>query len=490
MKRFLSIFLFVFCIFSFTFAETSVVLDQDKSLEIDLDLVVSAQLAMSSDDYMVTSGDVYTLAYAVGTSMVNYTITVDASYKIRVSNLAIIDAKGKSFLQLKKQVEDIVTKNYPMSGVQFILAQPSTFLVTVKGEVSSAKEVKAWPLSRLSSVISGSKTSYSSIREVTVTSASGVKKTYDLYKATRFGDFSQNPYVRPGDVIELKKYSRKVTIEGSVERPGTYELLEGENLTTLVEYYGNGLKPNADTTRIELLRLLDDVNVAGTMVYLDSDVIENDYQLVNYDTIKIPSFRDLKSVIFIEGAIGAVAESAADVATTNKIAVSFENGENYASLVRRYKDYFSLQADKANAYIIRGKEFISINLDEILYDKTFYSDLFVEPNDTLIVPFEQFFVTVSGAVINPGRYPYLPDRDYMYYIGLAGGFDVAKNKYDMVEIHDINGDKIKKSEEIKPESTINAKSNRFTYWFSYYSPIITSILSMITTSITLFTLGR
>ena len=86
--------------------------------------IPNAQMAMSSPDYLVTAGDVYTLAFAMGTTPVSYTMTVDSSYKIRVANLGIVNAKGLSFLQLKSQVEAIVSKNYPMGGVQFVLVSP------------------------------------------------------------------------------------------------------------------------------------------------------------------------------------------------------------------------------------------------------------------------------------------------------------------------------------------------------------------------------
>ena len=70
----------------------------------------------------------------------------------------------------------------------------------------------------------------------------------------RNGDMSQNPYVRPGDVITVNRYERRVTVKGAVERPGTYELLKNEILKDLVNFYGKGLAPMADTSRIELTR--------------------------------------------------------------------------------------------------------------------------------------------------------------------------------------------------------------------------------------------
>ncbi len=54
------------------------------------------QIAMSNADYMVTAGDIYTLGFIAGSSTMEYHIMVDSTYKVRVANLAVIDAAGKS----------------------------------------------------------------------------------------------------------------------------------------------------------------------------------------------------------------------------------------------------------------------------------------------------------------------------------------------------------------------------------------------------------
>jgi hypothetical protein len=75
-------------------------------------------LARSSADYRVTPGDVYTLAYSAGSTPVSFTIAVDTSYRIRVSNLGIINGREKTFLQLRNEVETIVSNNHSLSGVK------------------------------------------------------------------------------------------------------------------------------------------------------------------------------------------------------------------------------------------------------------------------------------------------------------------------------------------------------------------------------------
>jgi len=54
-------------------------------------------------------------------------------------------------------------------------------------------------------------------------------------------------------------------------------------------------------------------------------------------------------------------------------------------------------------------------------------------------------VTVAGAVAVPGRYPYIPDRDWSYYINLAGGFNPERNSSEKVTITDLNGRKMDKN---------------------------------------------
>ena len=118
------------------------------------------------------------------------------------------------------------------------------------------------------------------------------------------------------------------------------------------------------------------------------------------------------------------------------------------------------------------------------YHKFQLSAFCAKENDILRIPYIQNFVTVSGSVKNPGRYPYIPDRTYEYYIGLAGGFIKGQNAFSSVEIKDINGTKVKKSAVITPESNIIAKTNAFSYYFNQYAPIVTTVLNIVLTTVT------
>ena len=71
----------------------------------------------------------------------------------------------------------------------------------------------------------------------------------------------------------------------------------------------------------------------------------------------------------------------------------------------------------------------------------------------------------------------------MYYVNLAGGFDPEKNAREKVSIVDMHGEKKSTEDAVLPEFTIMAENNSFTYFFNKYAPIITTVLSLITTFI-------
>jgi hypothetical protein len=191
----------------------------------------------------------------------------------------------------------------------------------------------------------------------------------------------------------------------------------------------------------------------------------------------VPLITDLTPVMFVEGAVWA-SEGAA-LTTSTRLTVRFNVGENYASLVQRNRGWFSATSDTRNAYLIRGEEQIPMNLNPMLYDSSYRSQYNVKEDDILIIPFRQYFVTVAGAVYAPGRYPYIPDREWDYYIALAGGFIPERNVRDTVSIVDLAGKKLSKRDAVTPETIITAATNKGLYYFKEYAPVITTSLSIL-----------
>jgi len=447
--RFLLISIVLLCCVFPVFAEDNT--DNDVTMPL-------VQSALSSPDYLVTAGDVYTLAYYANGASVRYTIAVDISYKVRVANLGIIDAKGKTFLELKSEVEEIVSRNFPMSAAQLVLTTPATYKVTLKGEVSSVHDTTLSGMVRLSALADGGN-SYSSTRFLSIEDLDGNVTRYDLFLARRFGDMNQNPYVRPGDTIWYERVDRRVSISGAVERPGTYELLPGENLKNLVDYYAGGFDTLADTSNITLSRSISDIAKSGDVQYLSYFDYEMNRILVNKDSVSVGSKASLMRTMFVQGAVGvSISESVSGSKATNNISYQFEEGETYVHFARTHRGWFTDVSDYDRAYVSREGRRIDIDLYKMVFDPEYEDDLTLKADDILVVPFKQFFVTVAGAVTNPGRYAYVPDRTWDYYVSLAGGYNENINSPETIEIVTVDGKKLSVDDYILPETTITAPS--------------------------------
>lgn len=467
------------------------------------DEVKKAQVAMSTNEYIVTAGDIYTLAFASG----SFSISIDSTYKVRIANLGFINAQGLTLQEFKNRVEALVISNYPSGGIQFFLTNPASFHVFIKGEVSKADTISTWALEHVSSLVSSYYTGYSSKRFVTVISADGTEKHYDLYKAIYDGDFAQDPYLRPGDTIVIPKLDRKVTIEGSVIRSGEYELLPGEELNSLIFDYAKGFSPFADKDNI-LIDCFTGASPLYQSVYIKETDLHSDRPLACYDKVYIPSKSNTQGVIYVEGAVnsyynvstksvsselpGSVTTSPSSIA---RLKVPFSTGKTCKKLFLEHSRMLLNSANLSEVYVWRKAknsgekdQKIFINMHSVLYptgNDDVVEDVALEPEDTIVIPYTQYYVNVTGAVASPGKYPYQPGRDWNYYIGLASGLDYDQNLFNIVKITDKNGKRLNKKSAIPPEATIYASRNSPRN--GWLVPLLITIMSFITSCLTFYT---
>ncbi|MEJ5185446.1 MAG: polysaccharide biosynthesis/export family protein, partial [Rectinemataceae bacterium] len=153
------------------------------------------QLAISSTDYPVTPGDVYQLTYLRGLQQENVRIVVEADGIINAGLFGRIQAQGLSFRALKQMLEQKVAAAYPGSLPTLQIVATGLFSVVIRGEVQKAATAAAWGLSRLSEILKGTMLGTSSLRDVRIVRANGTSASYDLFRAEREGDLSQDPYL-------------------------------------------------------------------------------------------------------------------------------------------------------------------------------------------------------------------------------------------------------------------------------------------------------
>jgi polysaccharide biosynthesis/export protein len=424
-------------------------------------------LAMATADYPVTPGDVYRLDYVYSSGPFAILASVDSDYRVNLSLFGAVDARGLTLTQLRQRVEQMVLRTYPGSGPQLSVESVGVFEVYVKGEVTSSDWVHGWGLSRLSSLIAGRLTPYSSNRDVEIVSAAGAGKTYDLFLASRSGRKELDPYVGPNDTIVVHRRAREVTVVGEVERPGTYQLLEGEDLQALLQSYCGGGTRLADTAHLQITRWDSAEGETARTLYVDAGSQPAHVELRDLDTVRVPSLKLRLPIVFFEGAI-LPAEGVPDAGggTFNRIRYTFVEGEMLSSAVTALYEKFETGSDIESAFVVRDDtgEKIPVDIRRLVHGGDASKDLPLQPFDRIVIPYRKYAVTVSGAVARPGEYPYVPDRGWRYYVALAGGFDPTKHVGDDLVITDARDKSQPQSRTIEAEDKILVPANNVLYF--------------------------
>ena len=97
---------------------------------------------------------------------------------------------------------------------------------------------------------------YGSMREINLIRDNITIESLDVYDLLILGKYDLEKRLRSGDVVFVESRKSIVSIDGAVYRPAQYEVLEDQNLDSIIEY-ANGITRNADRKNISLERMLD-----------------------------------------------------------------------------------------------------------------------------------------------------------------------------------------------------------------------------------------
>lgn len=445
--------------------------------------------AQNSYEYLIAPGDSFSLTYFSGIETVSGTYQIDSSLRVFIPEIGSFDCNGISFADLRDEVIASVESELPYSSPIMHLLSCGVFPVKVIGEVSTNASVTGWGGCTLRSTM-GNASVYASSRDVTVISADGSKKHYDLYKSIMSASRDGDPFLRPGDTVVYSKSDRTIVLDGAVYRPGTYQILAGETLGDLIKTYGGGLLPSAGVS-VSILRYQEGKAVSFVVQAKDAlgDDINGDdingvetaaQELRHLDRVSVAPANQMAQVVTIEGAVAPNQSGAESVsASAGKLLYSFFPGERVSQLLAAISGAFIPQSDLDGMYLVRGSRIIALESGKLLNGQE-ADDPELLSGDKLIIPFSQTFVTVNGAVNNPGRIAYVPDKPAAYYIGLSGGYSsTAKNGGGVFKVHDASGSRLGKSDLIPNGAIISVEASNFTQNIALAASIVSLTLNLI-----------
>ena len=97
---------------------------------------------------------------------------------------------------------------------------------------------------------------FGSLREINLIRDNSIIESLDVYDLLIEGKYDLKKRLRSGDVVFVEAKKNIVTIDGAINRPALYEVLENQNLDSVIKY-ANGITRNADRENISLERMLD-----------------------------------------------------------------------------------------------------------------------------------------------------------------------------------------------------------------------------------------
>jgi len=382
--------------------------------------------------YEPTPGDVYTLSINYGINFdtgsaaqtENIQLILNADYTLEVPYVGTLNVRTLTFDELRTQVTTRVRERSYAQFVSLNLTYPAVFDILVWGGVANPGFRSVTSLTRLSDAVAaaGGTTRAGSNRMVELI-RNNQTRTYDLVRYARRGDESQNPYIRPGDKIQVPLAETTVTLSGAIASPGTIEVLDGETIGDVIDLAG-GLLPTALVADAVVTRIGDDNRYS--IISLE-DVDLTTLPARAGDIISIPSSTTTGEYIQVEGAIYT---TPSEEGTPRSIPmqpvllnVPYTPGMTVLGLLESLGGPTPFALTE-RSFIIRAETSERSPLPDLgnLWDQRQWDrDIPLAPGDRLVIPMMRLVVSVGGQVNSPGAFTFTSGYVVSDYLELAGG---------------------------------------------------------------------
>jgi protein involved in polysaccharide export with SLBB domain len=391
--------------------------NQTLNFEPNLNIATPRNYVLGTNDEL--SIDITGYAYA------HYDAKVNADGNIKIENLNPIFVSGQTLEQAKiKIVQRLKTlfgglANGGLSA-DVTLSKIRSIKVTVIGEAVFPGTYTVPSLATAFNVLyaAGGPTDIGSLRNIEIFRKGKKVKTLDLYDFLLRGDLTDDIGLIDQDVVLIPYVDKRVVVNGAVRNPKMFELKNGENLSTVINFAG-GFGELAYTKALRIDRATD-----------------TEKKILNVSKEEFSKF------ILAKG----------DSIIVHKILERFENKVSIAGAVFRPGDYeleagmtvkkllaqaegLKPEAFKLRALLFRERdnadpEMLPLNLAELLDGKT--SDMALQRNDSLVIKTydqtrEQRTIQIDGEVNKPSVIPYLENLTVTDVILMAGGLKEGAN---------------------------------------------------------------
>ena len=270
-----------------------------------MDVFRTTDGAQAPDTYVLGEGDEVHISI-FGSSQTEIHQRIDADGSIQPTGATKIFLKGLTMAQARKAIQSKLASHYLFREDQIAvtITTARTITVSIYGEVGvqGGFTVSALNTAFNALAAAGGPTAMGSVRNIQLTRAGKTSKL-DLYAYMTKPDAKTGYDLQNNDVLFVPVAQKIVTLEGAVNRPMRYELIEKETLKNLIDYAG-GLTYNAYMENAQIERREN-----GEVKYIElslENVIsgKQKIELKNGDIVRIRrQNKPLENYVAIEGGV-------------------------------------------------------------------------------------------------------------------------------------------------------------------------------------------
>ena len=440
-------------------------------------------------DYYLDTGDVINIQM-VGQKDTIDDFIIDGSGSISLEDIGKVSIAGMSLGEASSLIKSKINSAYIGTDAFISLSEIRDVNVLVTG---NAKNPGIYTFTGNSNILhaitaAGGVSKFGSYREINLIRNNEVIESLDVYDLLINGQYNIKKRLRSGDVVFVEARKSIVTIDGAVYRPAKYEVLDDQNLDSIIEF-ANGIKRTADLQNISLERVLDGVlktvpivnkSQFKSITALDGDLIyirEYPYReakisgaVLKPGTYTMSANENINDLVekaggytnnaYLYGAIyinedaKKINEKANDILyqefLDNIIAVSQQNiGGNFdltpiVQLTKEIKD-----SD------INGRVIIDLE------DENLINSYSVKESDHLFIPEINNVVYVYGETSSEGAVMYSEDKSVDYFVEKSGGYKRFADKKSVYILYPNGESQLYSAKrnifESSPKSTISIK---------------------------------